>query len=46
MGKRKDIDKDREYLLAEIVRLVQQADRRQLDILLAFLETLKTHPDY
>ena len=46
MGRTKQIDKDREYILAEIARIVELADRRQLEIIIAFIETLKDHPDY
>ena len=42
----KTLDKEREEVLAEIARIIALADRRQLDIILAFVETLKAHPDY
>lgn len=42
----RNIDKKREALRQALNRLLETATERQLDIILAFLETLRAHPDY
>ena len=46
MERKRQIEEDRDYVLQEISKLLETASRRQLDIIIAFIETLRDHPDY
>ena len=46
MSRPRNIDKKRETVRLELSRLLETATERQLDIIIAFLETLRAHPGY
>ena len=39
-------NKKREAIRRELLQILETATERQLDVILAFLETLRAHPDY